>query len=60
NTAMPEEMLDYKTRKGLKGHSKEDEKSSGTESSSSMDSIEAKLRAELAAASHDKTKGSGQ
>ena len=60
NVAMPEEMLDYKTRKSLKGHSKtDDEKSSGESSSSSMDSIEAKLRAELAAASQEKTKGNG-
>jgi hypothetical protein len=44
----------------LKGHSKtDDEKSSGESSSSSMDSIEAKLRAELAAASQEKTKGNG-
>lgn len=60
NVAMPEEMLDYKTRKSLKGSSKtEEEKTASGESSHSMDSIEAKLRAELAAASQEKTKGNG-
>jgi N utilization substance protein A len=51
-TAMPEEMLDYATRKKLNKNAKTDDKAEGSE----VGSIEAKLRAELAAAAQ-KNKG---